>query len=107
MKTRLVYNDKCKKSHTKPNQNQTKSSAQLELFSKEMLWMLSPHQKSIYFCYGLILINSIILELWKLIHFYILKKMKMGVLKIKFEILEMDFLKKIKIGILEILEVEF
>ena len=39
--------------------------------------------------------------------FLYLKKMKMGVLKIKFEILEMDFFKKIKFGILEILEVEF
>ena len=85
MKTRLVYNDKCKKFHTKPNQNQTKSIMQFTwiIFERNVM-NVGPQPKPNLFCYELILINSIILELWKFIH--LKKNLKMEVLKVKFEI---------------------
>ena len=72
MKTRLVYNDKCKKSYIKPNQNQTKSIAHFTwiIFERNVM-NIGPPPKPNLFCYELILINSNILKLWKLIHFYI------------------------------------
>ena len=39
---------------------------------------VGPPPKPNLFCYELILINSIILELWKIIHFYIEKKIENG-----------------------------
>ena len=64
MKTRLVYNDKCKKFHTKPNQNQTKSIMQFTwiIFERNVMNVGSPPKPNL-FCYELILINSNILEL--------------------------------------------
>ena len=65
-KIELVHNDKCKISHTKPIKiKQYQSCNSLELFLKEMLWILDHHQNPIYFAW-INPTNSIILELWEL-----------------------------------------
>ena len=73
------------KTHTKPYQNQTKSIAQFTwiIFERNVMNVRLPPKPTL-FCYELIIINSIILELWKLIHFLYLKKN----IKNKFGILE-------------------
>ena len=84
MKTRSVYNDKCKKNLTQ-NQIKIDHIVYLNYFRKINYECQAPTPN--LFCYEFILINSIILELWRLIHFYIFfKNWKMGVLKIKIEI---------------------
>ena len=66
MEKRLAHNEKCKISHTKLVKiAQYQSCNSLELFLKEMLWMLGPHQSPIYFAW-INPTNFIILELWKL-----------------------------------------
>ena len=62
---------------------------------------IGPPLKPNLFFYEWILINSIILELWKFIH--LKKKLKMEVLKVKFEIWDFKIiwrwhLKRIKFG---------
>ena len=52
---------------------------------------VGPPPKPNLFYYELILINSNIFGIMKTYSFLYLKNLKMGVLKIKFEILEMEF----------------
>ena len=89
MKTRLVYNDKCKKSHTKANQNQTKSSAQLTwiIFERNVV-NVGPPPKPNLFLQWINYHKFHHFGIMKTYSFLYLKILKIGVLKIKFELLE-------------------